>query len=252
MRDTLFTFQEDYLKELHESIQNARTMWRENRPQVITFSALTGAGKTIMMTKLFEDILYGSEDCDAQPDAIFVWLSDMPGVNMQTRLKIEGKSDKIRVRNLVTIDSTFVTEYLEAGCIYFLNTQKLGTDKLLTQKSDGRQFTIWETLTNTAQRQPKKFYVIIDEAHRGTYTSAQAESKAQSIMQKFIKGSPEDGLRVMPLIIGVTATPQRFQRLIADMPSTEHKVIVPPEAVRESGLLKDRMALTHFLLLLID
>ncbi len=245
MRDTLFAFQEDYLKELHESIQNAHTMWRENRPQVITFSAPTGAGKTIMMTKLFEDILYGSADCDAQPDAIFVWLSDMPELNMQTRLKIEGKSDKIRVRDLITIDSTLVTEYLDAGCIYFLNTQKLGTDKLLTQKSDGRQYTIWETLTNTAQRQPKKFYVVIDEAHRGTYTSAQAEIKAQSIMQKFIKGNPEGGLCAMPLIIGVTATPQRFQRLIADTPSTEHKVIVPPEAVRDSGLLKDRIIIHY-------
>ena len=245
MRDTLFTFQEDYLTELHESIQNAHTMWRENRPQVITFAAPTGAGKTIMMTKLFEDILYGSADCDAQPDSIFVWLSDMPELNMQTRLKIESKSDKIRVRDLVTIDSTFVAEYLDAGCIYFLNTQKLGTDKLLTQKSDERQFTIWETLTNTAQRQPTKFYVVIDEAHRGTYTSAQAESKAQSIMQKFIKGSPEDGLCVMPLIIGVTATPQRFQRLIADTPSTEYKVIVPPEAVRDSGLLKDRIIIHY-------
>lgn len=245
MRDTLFTFQEDYLKELHESIQNAHTMWRENRPQVITFSAPTGAGKTIMMTKLFEDILYGSADCNPEPDSIFVWLSDMPELNMQTRLKIESKSDKIRVRDLVTIDSTFVAEYLEGGCIYFLNTQKLGTDKLLTQKADGRQYTIWETLTNTARRQPKKFYVIIDEAHRGTYTSAQAESKAQSIMQKFIKGSPEDGLCVMPLIIGVTATPQRFQRLIADTPSTEHKVIVPPESVRDSGLLKDRIIIHY-------
>jgi type III restriction enzyme len=143
------------------------------------------------------------------------------------------------------IDSNFDAEFLEGGCIYFLNTQKLGTDKLLTQKSDERQYTIWETLTNTAKRNPKRLYVVIDEAHRGTYTSAQAENKAQSIMQKFIKGNPDDELCVMPLVIGVTATPQRFQRLIADTPSTIHKVNVPPEAVRDSGLLKDRIIIHY-------
>lgn len=92
--------------------------------------------------------------------------------------------------------------------------------------------------TNTAKRIPKKFYVVIDEAHRETYTSMQAENKAQSIMQKFIKGSEDDGLCVIPLVIRVTATPQRFDSLITRTTSTVQKVIVPPEQVRESGLLK--------------
>lgn len=241
MRDILFLFQEKALSELHDKINKAHLMWSERDPQIISFSAPTGSGKTIIMTTLFEDILYGSADNIGEPDSIFIWLSDSPELNEQTRLKIESKSDKIRVRDLVTIDSTFNAEYFEGGCIYFLNTQKLGSDKLLTGISDKRQYSIWETLTNTAKRNPKKFYVVIDEAHRGTYTSVQAENKAQSIMQKFIKGSKEDGLCVMPLVIGVTATPQRFDNLIAGTTSTVQKVIVPPEQVRESGLLKDRI-----------
>lgn len=245
MRDTLFPFQETALGDLHERIAQAHNVWNERSPQVISFSAPTGSGKTIIMTTLFENILYGSEEGISEPNSVFVWLSDMPELNEQTRLKIEGKSDKIRVRDLVTIDSTFDKECFEGGCIYFLNTQKLGTDKLLTQKSDARQYTIWETLTNTAKRQPRSFYVVIDEAHRGTYTSVQAENKAQSIMQKFIKGSPEDGLCVMPLVIGVTATPQRFQQLIADTASTIQKVMVRPEDVRDSGLLKDRIIIHY-------
>ncbi len=245
MRDTLFSFQETALSDLHEKITQAHIMWNDRNPQVISFAAPTGSGKTIIMTTLFEEILYGSAQGIFEPDSVFVWLSDMPELNEQTRLKLEGKSDKIRVRDLVTIDSNFDSEYFQGGCIYFLNTQKLGSDKLLTQKSDARQYTIWETLTNTARRQPKQFYVVIDEAHRGTYASAQAENKAQSIMQKFIKGSPEDGLCVMPLVIGVTATPQRFQRLIADTTSTIQKIMVSPEDVRDSGLLKDRIIIHY-------
>lgn len=245
MRDILFPFQETALAELHEKITKAHLMWSERDPQVISFSSPTGSGKTIIMTTLFEEILYGSADSIGEPDSVFIWLSDSPELNEQTRLKIESKSDKIRVRDLVTIDSTFNAEYFESGCIYFLNTQKLGSDKLLTGMSDTRQFPIWETLTNTAKRNPKQFYVVIDEAHRGTFTSVQAENKAQSIMQKFIKGSKSDGLCVMPLVIGITATPHRFDNLIAGTVSTVQKVIVPPEHVRESGLLKDRIIIHY-------
>lgn len=244
MRATLFPFQDTALADLHEKIKKAHTLWSEKDPQVISFTAPTGAGKTIIMTALFEDIIFGHAYGVAEPDSVFVWLSDMPELNEQTRLKIESKSDKFRTRDIHVIDSNFDAEYFAPGGIYFLNTQKLGSDKLLTQKSDLRQYTIWETLTNTAKLQPKSFYVVIDEAHRGTATP-QAEKKAQSIMQKFIMGSKEDGLSVMPLIIGVTATPQRFQKLVSDTTSTIQKVAVPPEDVRESGLLKDRIII-HF------
>ena len=53
MRATLFPFQEMALADLHEKIHKAHTMWSEKDPQVISFSAPTGAGKTIIMTALF-------------------------------------------------------------------------------------------------------------------------------------------------------------------------------------------------------
>ena len=49
----------------------------------------------------------------------------------------------------------------------FINTQKLGNDKRLTKVSDGRQYSLWTKLSNTAQVHPDRFYVVIDEAHRG-------------------------------------------------------------------------------------
>ena len=241
MRMQLFPFQEDALTELNKKIGKAHILWSESDPQVISFSAPTGSGKTIMMTALFEEILFGNADRLADPDAIFVWLSDSPMLNEQTRFKIERESDKIKVRDLVTVDPTFNAEYLEGGHIYFLNTQKLGSDKLLTTPSDMRQYSIWETLANTAKRYPDKLYVVIDEAHRGTAVSDRDVKKAHSIMQKFIKGSPEDGLPPMPLIIGVSATPQRFEKLLEGTSSTVQKVQVSVGAVRDSGLLKDRI-----------
>lgn len=242
MKDILFTFQEEAVLALHSRIDRAHMMWSEDEPQVISFSAPTGSGKTLMMITLFEEILFGNDSRLPERDSIFVWLSDSPYLNEQTKMKIESKSDKILVRNLITIDSTFRGEYLDGGCIYFLNTQKLGTDKLLITESDVRSFSIWTTLTNTVKRDPKKLYFIIDEAHRGTLVSDTEAKKAQSIMQKFIVGSPDDGLCAMPLVIGVTATPVRFDTMVTEATgNAPHKVKVKPEDVQASGLLKDRI-----------
>ena len=247
MREKLFGFQEDALFDLHKRINSANSMLLSDAEEqvIISFSAPTGSGKTIVLTALFEDIFFGSSEKQGDSDAIIVWLSDMPELNEQSRRKIESKSDKIRVRNIHTIDSGFDSEYLEGGNIYFLNTQKLGSDKLLTHKSDKRQYTIWETLTNTAREYKGKLYLVIDEAHRGTNVSAKAEDSAKSIMQKFIMGSTTDGLCKMPLVIGVTATPQRFHRLIENTDSPELKVVIKPDDVRESGLLKDRVVIHY-------
>jgi type III restriction enzyme len=197
------------------------------------------------MTALFEDIFFGEPDFEPQPDAVILWISDMPELNEQTRLKIEGKSDRVRARQLVSIDSSFDAERLAGGHIYFINTQKLGTDKLLTRQGDRRQYTLWETLTNTAEALPDRFYVVIDEAHRGMLRTDREAKTAQTILQKFLLGSPEDGLCRMPLALGITATPRRFEDLLAGTIHTVHKVYVPAEDVRESGLLKDRI-LIHF------
>ena len=143
MKISLFPFQEDALYALNQKIDKAHLLWQKDDPQVISFSAPTGAGKTIIMTSLFEDIFCGNENRLADPDAVIVWLSDSPMLNEQTRYKIERQSTKIRMQDLVMIDSSFDAEVLEGGKVYFLNTQKLGTDKLLTIHSDVRQYSIW-------------------------------------------------------------------------------------------------------------
>ena len=240
MKVGLFDFQKDAREDLHDRLKRVRVHAAVGNPQVVSFSAPTGAGKTIVMTALFEDIFFGAPEFEAQPDAVILWISDIPELNEQTRLKIEGKSDRIRVRQIVNIDSSFDEEKLEGGHIYFVNTQKLGTDKLLTRYGDGRQYTIWETFTNTARAIPDRFYVVIDEAHRGMRNGRVVQA-AQTIIQRFILGSEEHGLCPMPIVVGVSATPRRFEDLLIETTHTVHKVHIKADDVRESGLLKDRI-----------
>lgn len=246
MKVELFSFQKTALARLRQSVATALGNYRSTHtPQVVSYTAPTGAGKTIVMSALIEAIYYGDELYPDQNEAIFIWLSDSPQLNEQSRLKIDLKADKIRLNQCVTIsDDSFDMEVLEDGHIYFLNTQKLSKSSNLTKHSDGRQYTIWETLANTVREKADRLYFIIDEAHRGAQ-GARDLTKNTTIMQKFLKGSDADNLPPMPVVIGMTATPQRFNRLAEGIQSTTHYVKTTADEVRASGLLKDRIVITY-------
>ncbi len=245
MKVTLFPFQQKALDALRQKASYSLDAYcKMASPQVVSFTAPTGAGKTIIMSALIESIFYGDSQYPPQPDSIIIWLSDQPELNEQSRLKIETKSDKIQIGQCVTIkEESFDAEVLEDGRIYFLNTQKLSKTSNLTKHSDSRNYTIWETLSNTINTKFDRLYFIIDEAHRGA--QGREASKATTIMQKFIKGSEEDGLRPMPVVIGMSATPERFNKLVLGTGSSTHYVIVTADEVRQSGLLKDKIVIEY-------
>lgn len=251
MKVELFPFQKRAVADLRIKAAMALNTYRSFKiPQVISLQAPTGSGKTIIMAAVVEDIYYGTEQFAEQPDAIFVWLSDSPALNEQTRQKFDLKADKIRFEQCVTIeDESFDMEMLEDGHIYFLNTQKLSKAANLVRHSDTRQYTIWETLANTVKEKSDRLYFIIDEAHRGM--QGKEAGKATSIMQRFLKGYEcvENGVKqsmpAMPVVIGVSATAERFNKLVAGTTSTLNRCEVSPAEVRASGLLKDRIVITY-------
>lgn len=246
MKVELFPFQKTTLARLRQSVATALGNYcSTHTPQVVSYTAPTGAGKTIVMSALIESVYYGDELYPDQNEAIFIWLSDSPQLNEQSRLKIDLKADKIRLNQCVVIsDDSFDMEVLEDGHIYFLNTQKLSKSSNLTKHSDGRQYTIWETLANTVRDKADRLYFIIDEAHRGAQSAGDL-TKNTTIMQKFLKGSETDRLPPMPVVIGMTATPERFNRLAEGIQSTTHYVRTTADEVRASGLLKDRIIITY-------
>lgn len=245
MRVELFPFQKRALADIRMKTAEAMGCYhRTHAPQVVSFTAPTGAGKTIIMSALIEAIFFGDEQYMEQPDAIVVWLSDSPQLNEQSKQKIDSKADKIKLSQCVTIsEESFDKEVFEDGHVYFLNTQKLSVTSKLTKNGDGRTYTIWQTLANTAREKSDRLYFIIDEAHRGM--QGRDASKATTIMQKFIKGSDSDNIPPMPVVIGMSATTQRFNALVEGTSSTIHKSVVTADEVRASGLLKDRIVITY-------
>ena len=245
MINELFPFQKQAVNDLRSRIALALNNYRQLKvPQVVSLQAPTGSGKTIIIASLIEDIFYGNETYTEQPEAIFVWLSDSPQLNEQSKQKIEYKADKIRMDQCMVIaDDSFDQEVLDDGHIYFLNTQKLGKGGNLSYHSDTRQYTIWETIENTAREKADRLYFIIDEAHRGM--QGRAAGTATTIMQRFIKGSEAHKLSPVPVVIGMSATAARFNALVGDTNSTLQKIVVSAAQVRASGLLKDRIVITY-------
>lgn len=245
MKDELFPFQKRAVAELRMKTAEALGSYhRTKTPQVISLQAPTGAGKTIIMASFVEEVYFGGDSYVEQPEAIFVWLSDSPALNEQSKEKFQLRADKLTFNQCVTIeDASFDMELLEDGKIYFLNTQKLSKAGNLSKQGDGRTYTIWQTLQNTAREKSDRLYFIIDEAHRGM--QGKDAGRATSIMQRFLKGAPDLGLSPMPLVIGISATADRFNQLVGNTTSTLNKCIVTPDEVRSSGLLKDRIVITY-------
>ncbi len=210
--------------------------------QAVVLSAPTGSGKTITVAAVIDWTFGGADGIAARPNTTFLWLSDSPELNQQSKGKLLAACDHVPFHRLVTVDSeSFDEERLAPGHVYFINTQLLGKDKLLTKGGDKKTFTFWQTVANTIAAGPEDFVLIIDEAHRGAGVSEKAR---KPIMQKFITGSEGDGLPAVPLVLGMSATPQRFTELLGSSQRTQRPVHISPDMVRQSGLLKDLIIVT--------
>jgi len=244
----LKTFQVEAVAQLIDELFYAKNEFVDRgKLQAVVLAAPTGSGKTVVATRLIESILFGCEQTEPDMAATFLWLSDRPQLNKQSRNKMLSSSELLTSDRLIEIESDFDREMFEGGKVYFLNTQKLGQEKLLTSTGDSRNFTIWETIQNTARNNPTKFLLILDEAHRGLGSNKAAftEGLQPTIVQKFLKGSDGE-LSAVPIVIGISATPARFQLLLeSDSARQVRNVTVDPFKVRESGLLKDRVIVFH-------
>ena len=244
MRITLKEFQSIAVEKTLAHLRLARRDARESgQDQAVILAAPTGAGKTIIATAAIERLIFGSDGTPPDPHAVILWITDQPQLNEQTRRKMLSTSSQLGPDRFVVIDDAFDERTLTPGKVYFLNTQKLGINARLVKHGDERRYTFWETADNTIAEPECHLYVVIDEAHRGMIESRIEREKATSIMQRFLKG--ENGMRPSPVILGVTATPQRFYDLLSGTTRTTRVWAVNPNDVRESGLIKEKVVVYH-------
>ncbi len=262
MKFTLKDYQEDAVAALLERLRSGKTTYDlEGKEVSVSLSATTGAGKTVMAAAVIEALFYGNDSFDfsADPSAVVIWFSDNPNLNDQTRFRLMEASDKLTSTDLVTIEYPFPVRRLEPGKVYFLNTQKLSGRSLLVRRPtfdphqetlelevqpDLQGWTLWETIANTIDADDLTLYVVIDEAHRG-FTSPSAGEKA-TVVSKLVNG--HDEYPPVPLVLGISATLQRFVEAMERAHAVDSRTMLPPVEVdvgrvQESGLIKDSIVL---------
>jgi len=236
-------FQANTVDRLYTDARSAKREAEEGREQAIVLASPTGSGKTMIAAALMERIVEGDDNHGPDEEAMFLWLTDQPDLNEQSRRKILAGSSEFGAPELVTIDADFDQERFDPGKVYFLNIQKLARGAHLVTLGDERSHTIWETVTNTVAAAPGAFWLVLDEAHKGMLEGKEAE-QAATIVQKFVKGSAGE-IPAIPLILGISATPDRFVEVLKGTTRVRREVTVDPDEVRASGLLKETIVLFH-------
>jgi hypothetical protein len=265
MKFTLKDYQEDAVRDVLDRLKKARKRWHEDSDKhAFSLTATTGAGKTVMAAAVFEALFYGNDDFnfEADPGAVVIWFSDDPSLNVQSLWRLQEASDKLTISDLVTIENTFNRDSLEAGKVYFLNTQKLGKNSLLVRghdTNDGstgtddaqlrimpdmRSFTIWDIIQNTIENPDLTLYLVLDEAHRGMKESRTTNGDSKpTIVKQLINGT--GSVPGIPVVWGISATVDRFNKAMegAKGRDTLSNVVVESKKVQDSGLLKDAIIL---------
>ncbi|MGD9525460.1 MAG: DEAD/DEAH box helicase [Dehalococcoidia bacterium] len=265
MKFTLKDYQQDAVDDVLRRLEQARTVFhRDGKESSFSLTATTGAGKTVMAAAAIEALFYGNDtfEFDADPGAVVIWFSDDPNLNDQTRSRLMEASEKLVSSDLVTIQPPFSKPRLEPGKVYFLNTGKLTRSSLLTRghdpdpdaqvlpgmdakaRPDLQGWTIWQTIANTIEDDDLTLYLILDEAHRGFTT--RTSSDKPTIVRRLVNGHA--GYPPIPIVWGISATIERFQDAMKAADADESRralssVLVDPNRVQESGLVKDTVLL---------
>lgn len=246
MRYELRDYQRDAALEVLKRIRRGRRDWRDDGERSsFALSAITGSGKTVIATAVIEALLFGSTDLDTDADRriSFLWITDDPALNRQTRGRMFDASELLAPTTLVEVDESFLDADLAPGRVFFLNTQKLSRSSRLVQSgTNAREFSFWDILRNTIRGDTTDLVLVLDEAHRGMKRAADRKT----IVSRLIHGEPGSNPAI-PIVWGISATIERFTIAMGEVTDRTGypNVAVDIERVRASGLIKDEIGLVQ-------
>lgn len=237
MQTPLKGYQREAVKNILKLLARSKDDWHQHQEQsAFALSAPTSSGKTVMAAAAIEAMLHGSDEfgVEADPTAVFLWVSKDPALNEQTKARFRQHADRIPWGDLVTLDKDYAEDSLQTGHVYFINPQKLAVSAGFVKYTDSRNVTFWDILANTIKDPGKTLYMVLDEAHEGMRPTSSTD---QTIVMRIINGN---GAPAMPVVWGISATLDRFTKAMETAKSRTKRanVEVDPVDVQASGLIK--------------
>lgn len=247
MRYKLKAFQEEAVGQLLKKMDSMQRSYEaDGSLSAVALTAPTGAGKTVISAAVAEGLFYGNENYAGDEKATILWLSDSPSLNDQTMKRFDDATDLLNGATVMeAIGPEFAKSHrkLEAGHVYFLNRQLLGKGKRLSNEDEGGR-SFYDVLNDTIEDTDIHLFLFIDEAHRGLGKSGSdkgtSDNRNKTIYSIIIDG--QEGInKPMPCVVGISATPERFQKAMDGRINRDVKaaVNVPVSSVKNSGLIKD-------------
>lgn len=188
----------------------------EDRQKLI-FKAPTGAGKTVMASKLLDEVTYElpMDGACKYTQVAWVWIAPNK-LHQQSYRSMRNFFSEKRSLRPVMFDECNHLEGLEKGDVLFLNWESINKDNAVMIRDNEQNRTLYELIRRTKIEKKMPVVVIIDEEHMfGGRNAKKSEMVLQAIKPK--------------VEIRISATP------VSD---SDYKVVVRRNEVVEEEMIK--------------
>ena len=186
----------------------------------LVFKAPTGSGKTVMSSKMLDDLT--SQLAEEGKQVAIIWIAPNK-LHQQSYMSMKNFFSETKVLSPVMYDELdhSVEGYIKPGEVFFVNWESINKDKNILVRDTENSASIYDLVERTKEEHHLPLIVVIDEEHMfGSNTAKQSE--------KVLK-------RLNPKVeIRISATPKP-----SSLQTATDVYIVPREDVIKEEMIKN-------------
>lgn len=186
----------------------------------LVFKAPTGSGKTVMSSKMLDELT--SQLAEEGKQVAIIWIAPNK-LHQQSYMSMKNFFSETHVLSPVMYDELdhSVGGYIKPGEVFFVNWESINKDKNILVRDTENSSSIYDIVERTKQEHHLPLIVVIDEEHMfGSRNAKQSEKVLKNLNPK--------------VEIRISATPQK-----TSLAEAKEIVTVPREDVIKEEMIKD-------------